>query len=145
VKLTIFIWLYVLVIEEVSDAMSTRTNNEFERTLDQLFRLLADRHRRYTLYYLDETDSDVVTLEEMADYVTERVETNAGDHESRSDARRRVRVGLHHNHLPKLSATGLIDYDARTRTIRNWGEPSPMQWAHHCSTELPELRSLLCA
>ena len=116
-----------------------------KRALDQLFRLLADSHRRYTLYYLDETETDVVTLDEVAEHVAARSEPNTDETEQPEDStRERTRVELHHNHLPQLAAAGLIDYDARTQTVRNWGEPSLMAWAQSNQHELPHLRSLFC-
>lgn len=119
--------------------------DERKRTLDQLFRLLADRHRRYTLYYLDETETDVVTLDEVAEYVVERSEPGRNETEQPADSmRERIRLALHHNHLPRLAKAGLIDYDARSQTVRNWAEPSLMAWAQSNQRELPQLRSVFC-
>ena len=57
--------------------------------------------------------------------------------------REQISVDLHHNQLPRLAAAGLIDYDARTQTIRQWDDPSLMQWAQSDIDELPRLRALL--
>ncbi|MFC4552087.1 MULTISPECIES: DUF7344 domain-containing protein [Halorussus] len=127
----------------MSDAMSRESDVETERTLDHLLRLLADRHRRYTLYHLNATEFDVVTLDEVADYVAERDQQDMEEQERMRDTtHERIRMYLHHNHLPKLAEAGLIDYDARSQTIRNWSEPSLMEWAQDNQNELPLLRSL---
>lgn len=121
------------------------SNRETERTLDHLFRLLADRHRRYTLYYLNTTEFDVVTLDEVADYAAERDQKDTEEQERMNDTlHERIRMYLHHNHLPKLAEAGLIDYDTRNQTIRNWSEPSLMEWTQYNQNELPLLRSLFC-
>ncbi len=125
--------------------MFSERGGETGRELDQLFRLLADRHRRYTLYYLDAAESDVVTLDEIARYIAEQTHTDAGDRERSNEiTHERLRTRLHHNHLPKLAETSLIEYDARSQTVRDWGEPSPMKWAQYNQNELPLLRSLFC-
>lgn len=40
-----------------------------------------------------------------------------------ADDRRRVEVALHHHELPKLEQVGVIEYDARSRTVRYRGHP----------------------
>jgi len=31
-------------------------------------------------------------------------------------------VDLHHNQLPKLAEATIVDYDPRSKTVRNWGD-----------------------
>ncbi|NHN47274.1 helix-turn-helix transcriptional regulator [Halostella sp. JP-L12] len=69
---------------------------------DDVFSVLADRRRRQILRYLHEADPPE-GLESIADAVGDR----AG-----APPRRELRIALHHKHLPKLDATGLIEYDA---------------------------------
>lgn len=114
-----------------------------ERSLDRTFDLLANRRRRYVLYSLNETDGDVMALDELTEQVVtwERRWDGQGDRD-RDDHREEVRVTLHHNHLPRLVDAGLIDYDARTETVRSWEEPSLKKWAENDIDELPHLRGL---
>ena len=42
--------------------------------------------------------------------------TEATDDDDAEQARRRVRLELHHNHLPRLADAGLIEYDEETVT-----------------------------
>lgn len=60
-----------------------------------------------------------------------------------TDRRERVRLDLHHNHLPRLADAGLIDYDARTGTVRSREAPSLDRLVPEDSAEFPRLRSLL--
>lgn len=122
------------------------TDDSFQPSLDRLLKLLAHRRRRYTLYYLDEVENTVVTLDELADRLVqwEREWDNRED-EKTEVHRKNARVDLHHNQLPRLADTVLVDYDARTQTIRNWEEPSFVEWAQGDIDELPRLRALLTA
>ena len=113
-------------------------------SLDRLFKLLANRRRRYTLYYLEMAETPVVTLDDLAAQVVQwecqwddRGQTATDTH------REQICVDLHHNQLPRLAAAGLIDYDARTQTIRQWDDPSLVEWAQSDIDELPRLRALL--
>nr|WP_224338145.1 hypothetical protein [Haloprofundus halobius] len=70
------------------------------------------------LDYFDGTPRETALLEDLADYLVDRREGE----DARSYERTLVR--LHHVDLPKLAAAGIIDYDARTHTIRYRGTPS---------------------
>lgn len=72
-------------------------------TTDTTFDLLASPVRREVIAILD--DEDAVAR----DRLTEEL---AAD----EDARRRLRIALHHNHLPKLADAGLVTYDEETVT-----------------------------
>lgn len=69
---------------------------------DEVFSVLADRQRRQILRYLHGSDPP------------EGIESIADAIEDRHDAppRRELRIALHHKHLPKLDAAGLVEYAA---------------------------------
>lgn len=75
---------------------------------DAVFAALADRERRAVVYFLHEHGT--ATVAELADVVTGWVHGARGV--ATSDDRERVRVALHHVHLPRLAAAGLVTYDA---------------------------------
>lgn len=114
-------------------------------SLGRLLELLANRRRRYVLYYLDEVETAAVTLDELADQLIEWERDWNGYEGPTATRREDVRIELHHNHLPRLADAALIDYDARTETVRNWEEPSLVRWAQDDLDELPRLRALLTA
>ena len=93
---------------------------ESNATLNATFDLLSSRRRRYALYHLDAASVDVFDLDELVDAVVEwERATDSGDDDGDDAAhRRRVAVSLHHEHLPKLADAGVVDYDARSRTVR---------------------------
>jgi hypothetical protein len=76
-------------------------------------RLLASDRRRLVLDVLSER-SDPVTLDELAaELATKESTLDASDEESV----RRVKISLHHVHLPKMSDFGLLEYDADSHRI----------------------------
>jgi len=78
-----------------------------ERSVRERFELLAPERRRLALAVLEERSSRI-DLADLAADVAER----------EPDATvREVQIALHHAHLPKLAAAGVVDYDPATRTI----------------------------
>ena len=80
--------------------------------LDEYLYLLAERERRLILARLREAGTGTVSLDALATALT-------GPSRNRDQAR----VRLQHTHLPKLDETDVIDYDARSTTIRYHGHP----------------------
>lgn len=80
-------------------------------TKDELLALLADRHRRTVLAYFLESTDDVASLRELSAEISEEYD---GDDED-------VWIRLHHSVLPRLDAAGVVDYDARSNTVRYRG------------------------
>lgn len=78
---------------------------------DDLYRLLATRHRRATLAYFDESSSDVASVEEIADAISDCGGTE------------QAMIQLHHYALPRLDAADVVDYDTRSNTVRYHGHP----------------------
>lgn len=79
--------------------------------VDELLEVLSDERRRRVVSYLRGAD-DPVELAELSEGVATREPDREADHGDD------VRISLHHVHLPKLAAIGVLDYDGRTRTIR---------------------------
>ncbi|MFC7047096.1 hypothetical protein ACFQH6_18370 [Halobacteriaceae archaeon GCM10025711] len=106
--------------------------------LDTVFDLLADRRRRLALYYLIRSDDAVASLDELADWVT-RLETADTGEPPTEDYRRRVVTSLHHAHLPTFAEASVVEYDARSETVRYLGQPTLEELAEHtAATELHE-------
>lgn len=115
-------------------------------SLDRIFGLLANRRRRYVLYSLNEAEDTVLELDDVAARLAEwERRWNGRDDGEDFDQLERIRITLHHNHLPRLADAGLIDYDARHGTVRNWEEPSLERWAKNDQHELPHLRAVFTA
>lgn len=91
-------------------------------SLETVLRLLADGERQAVCLAMVDDDREVLTVEDIVDLVR-----SYGVDADRD----RLRVDLHHRHLPKLAAAGIVDYDARSNTVRYWGQPTVEKWAEH--------------
>lgn len=75
--------------------------------------LLAAKRRRVALDVLRSANAPI-DLEDLSTIVaTREPETDATDAETVE----RVAITLHHNHLPKMTDLGIIDYDADSNRI----------------------------
>lgn len=86
---------------------------------DDPFALLSDARIRVVVAALSNADGPT------ASFVDLRRALTAADPACESDpaaARRRAVVALHHVLLPRLDEAGLVDYDARSGTVRYWGD-----------------------
>ena len=77
---------------------------------DELHRALADGRRRLVLRQLATTDGDVASVDDLVDEIVTRADLPVD--------RERIAVALHHGALPHLDEAGLVEYDARSRTVR---------------------------
>lgn len=78
--------------------------------VDATFEVLSAAERRHALYYLREHEA--ATLDELATVVAGWLrarEDEAGV--ATPEDRERVRAELHHVHLPRLAAAGIVCYD----------------------------------
>lgn len=136
--------------------------------LDTIFSLLSDQHRRYALYCLNRLPGNVIELDDLVQYVA-AMETNSqpkssdtnintnidttigagstrdsessGTDTGREMNHHKLAVALLHSHLPKLANAGVIEYDARSGTIRYWVHPSLQEWIEHAEYKECERRS----
>jgi len=78
---------------------------------DDLFEVLSNRRRRYTLHYLKQHADEAV---EMGDLSTQIAawETDTPPEELAYDERKRVHTSLYQYHAPKLDDAGIVDYDS---------------------------------
>lgn len=112
-------------------------------SLNRLFEVLTDHRRRYVLYYLDETDNEVVSLDELTEQLCywEREWDDQMD-KPRSKHEEDIRIDLHHAHLPQMADSGVIEYDARSETVRNRIDDSLLEAVQHKPNECPRLEAL---
>ena len=85
--------------------------------VDAVFTILSDEQRRHFLYYLVDEAGGEARVTDVADYL--RTVESAATAED-SDA---ILVDLHHRHLPKMEAAGLVDYDGEEETVRYHEDP----------------------
>lgn len=78
-------------------------------------KLLASRERREILDHFITTETEVETVEVLSCKLARLVADN-GNGESPSTES--AKTELHHFHLPKLAEYDLVEYDARSGTVR---------------------------
>lgn len=74
---------------------------------------LSDDHCRIVLRSLEQTTARTLDL----DWLVDRVVDAETVPDEAATFRKRVRIALHHVHLPKLAAAGLIEYDTATNRV----------------------------
>lgn len=82
-------------------------SDEFE----PLVTILGSQRCRDVLAYFRESSTEVASVEELASELATQ------------DDRARCAIDLHHSVLPRLSERGVLDYDARSTTVRYDGLP----------------------
>lgn len=106
--------------------MSSRSKMSLETTdqkapgpanVDGILSALATEARRDTVRYFLESTERTATVDEIAGYVAERL------NDPSEESRQRVRLHLHHLHLPKLANANLVDYDTQASTVRYCAHP----------------------
>lgn len=96
--------------------------NPHTEKCDELLEVLCHHHRRQILRFLGKRPTNTATVDEFVAYV---------DSPSGETA---LSTEMHHIHLPKLDDAGLVEWDARSGTIRYYPDP-------HCLDLLRTLRS----
>lgn len=89
--------------------------SDVELTPELTFELLSDRRRRYALAYLSRRNQPV-SMEELARHIA-AWEEDVSVSEVDDRTVERIKMTLYHNHIPKLSAAGLLE-----RGERNGGQ-----------------------
>ncbi|WP_277541137.1 DUF7344 domain-containing protein [Haloarcula laminariae] len=92
-------------------------NSEAEVSLTERLELLASKRRRTVLELLAASGTAVHSLESLATAVTQAEQGADAD----AQPARRVRLCLHHVHLPKLDAAGLVAYDPGCHVVEYTG------------------------
>lgn len=85
-------------------------------SLDALLELLAHHHRREILRLLSADPNHTATVDEIVARLTAHEATRTGERPERD----KIEMDLNHTHLPKLTASGLLEYDTRSKQLRYW-------------------------
>jgi DNA-binding transcriptional ArsR family regulator len=84
-----------------------------DSSVDEALRLIADGRRRRVLHTLRESDGTVTVTA-----IVDRIVAAERDVTDGSVAPRSVRTSLHHVHLPKLAAAGVVEFDVESGEVR---------------------------
>jgi hypothetical protein len=92
------------------------TNLKSELTSDQVYNVLSNARRRYTLYCLYQAEGEL-SLDELAERLA-AYENDTTVEAITETERRNMYISLYQTHLPKLSEHGMVEYDETDRIAR---------------------------
>jgi len=94
-------------------------SSEHERPVspDTILSIVASEHRRAVLNVLDNASEKTLGYDTLVARVADRVRDEDAERVS-DEHRQRVRIALHHAHLPKLEAARIIDYEAESGRVQ---------------------------
>jgi len=107
---------------ETDESQSIETGSDsVERarpiSLDTILSAVANEHRRAILDALDNASNGELTFGALVARVADRVRDEDAKPVS-DEHRQRVRIALHHTHLPKLEAARMIDHETETGQVQ---------------------------
>lgn len=84
-------------------------------SLDACLQLVADRHRRRVIHHLRREDDETTTFDDLVEQLSRR-DSDPDNGPPRS--RDQLAIQLHHAHLPKLAAHGVVEFDPGSGAVR---------------------------
>lgn len=102
-----------------------------ELSIDATLEILASRERRYILSYLADSSEATASTDELVEHIV-RAETERMDEMPNRDD---LESSLYHIHLPKLTDSGLLEYDPRSQQLRYWGDERLEKWLERVERE----------
>lgn len=88
---------------------------------DRFLSVLANEYRWTILQGLIKASNQTLEFDTLVDFVAENLRSDDVTRES-DDYRQRIRIALHHNHLPTLEEIRIIDYDTDTGYVKFVGD-----------------------
>lgn len=85
-------------------------------SLDAMLELLTHHHRREVLRFLIDDPNHTASIDELTSHLLDC----EAERTSERPAHNEIETQLHHTHLPKLTDTGIVEYDARSQELRYW-------------------------
>ncbi|MFC7168642.1 DUF7344 domain-containing protein [Halobium salinum] len=109
------------VSDAVGSAESPTRSDDGDRSLDtisqdEVFDVLSNERRRYLLYYLKQSDDEVVELSDISSQLAAWEQETTPEYIDYAD-RKNVHTALYQFHLPKMAEAGFLDYDKRSGRI----------------------------
>jgi len=95
------------------DAVSDSSGCERPISPDTILSAVANEHRRAILNALDTAPDNTLEYDTLVDRVADQIRDEDAERVS-DEHRQRVRIALHHTHLPKLDEAQIIDYEGDT-------------------------------
>ena len=85
-----------------------QTEQEQPHSLDSLFKLLSDHHRRLLLQYFLHQETATATLDDLVRYISQHDDETTDEH---------IRLQLTHTHLPMFIDYGVLEKEQQDKTV----------------------------
>lgn len=118
----------------LAETGNTGTEAAASLSLDDAFDILRNSRRRHVLQYVLASESGSADLGEVAEHIA-ALENDKPVSEITSTERKRVYVGLYQNHLPRMDAVGVIDFDSDRKRIRARDHARELQTYLHADSQ----------
>lgn len=102
--------------QEIDD-FSSPGERENPISPDRILSAVGNEYRRAVLNSLTSAPDGILEYDVLIESVAERVRDEDTQRES-DDHRQRIRIALHHSHLPKLEEVRIIEYEAETGHVQ---------------------------
>lgn len=108
-QLKVFLKQAKSIIEFRTNTLSmAREGRDDHCSTDAVFGAFADKQRRAILCFLEYPSEGMASFDTVAEHLAETFD----------EPLETVQIALHHNHLPYLIDTGLIEYDSQSGVIK---------------------------
>ena len=106
-------------VSDRQEIVESSSPTERERSIspDRILSAVGNEHRRAILNSLNSASNKTLGFDALVDRVADRIRDEDTARES-DEHRQRVRIALHHTHLPKLEEVHIIDYEAETGHVQ---------------------------
>ncbi|MHB9285852.1 hypothetical protein ACKVMT_02290 [Halobacteriales archaeon Cl-PHB] len=92
------------------DDFSRLAEQEQPISPERILSAVANEHRRVVLDSLNSASDGILEYDVLVERVADRLRDEDSERES-AEHRQRIRIALHHTHLPKLEEARIIDYE----------------------------------
>ena len=99
-----------------TDSVSGSSGRERPTSPDTVLSAVANDHRRAILNALENAPEKTLAYDELVGRVAEQIRDEDVKRDS-DEHRQRVRIALHHTHLPKLAEARMIDYNSEAGNV----------------------------
>lgn len=97
--------------EVVVNRVRERLPDESALSTEEVFLILSNRRRRYTMYYLLQNGEDADIRDVVEQVAVWESDAATAPKDLNSAERKRVYTALQQNHLPKMADIGVIEYN----------------------------------
>jgi len=99
------------------DDFPSPTEQERPISPDGILSAVGNEYRRAILNSLNSASDGILEYETLVEHVADKVRDDDSDQET-EEHRQRIRIALHHTHLPKLEEVRIIDYKGGTGHVQ---------------------------